>query len=393
MNYHLMIDDKFINDFIADAEKLSPGNNIYIIDVLAENARHVTYDKAIFAPHYTELFDEAVKNVSEGDKIFLHWAADPAIEYVLKLPSTIEIGLFFWGGDVVEVPFSKFKKTVYGSKSLRLFDKYEEGRQKIKWNPLKPVRLYNSFVKRYRTYWQKEEQIWESRKAFFLRLNYFLNWNVIDHEWIQTHYVTSSVYTYFFYNFNPVPAGNSDSPVSPVSKEKPTTVLLGNSDTVTNNHLEILDELAKFKSENIKLIIPLNYGNKWYGDLVERKAIKIFGKNKVTALRTFMSRDEYYKVLDQVDIAVMNHYRTQAAGNTLALFYRGKKVYIHERSSTYQLLNSNGVVVGNSAEIGRISFEEFATPFSEPVKTQNISKIDGLFSIVEKEKVLKKMLA
>lgn len=390
MNYHLMIDDKFINDFITDAEKLSPGNNVYIIDVLAENARHVTYEKAIFAPHHTEIFDDAVKNVGEGDKIFLHWAADPAIDYVLKLPKTIEIGLFFWGGDVVEVPFSKFKKTVYGPKSLRLFDKYEEGRQKIKWNPLKPVRLYNSFIKRYRTYWQREAQIWESRKAFFIRLNYFLNWNPIDHEWIQNHYETSSVYTYFFYNFNPVPSENSSQAITP---GKPVTVLLGNSDTVTNNHLEMLDVLAKFKSDNIKLIIPLSYGNKWYGDLVERKAIKIFGKDKVMALRTFMTRDDYYKVLDQVDIAVMNHYRTQAAGNTLALFYRGKKVYIHEISSTYQLLNNNGVVVGNSAEIANISFEEFATPFSETVKKENISKIDGLFNIAEKESVLKKMLA
>lgn len=389
MNYHLMIDDKFINDFIIDGEKTAPGNNIYIIDQSFEKVKHVKSDKAIFAPYGTELFLETVKNIKEGDKVFIHWASDAAIDFVLKLPQNIKIGLFFWGGDIVEIPYSMFKKTIYGPESLNYFSKYEE-RPKVKWNPLKPKRLIRTLGNRYWNYNANEQKVWEIRKAFFGRLNYFLNWNIIDHQWILEHYTTPALYTYFFYNFNP--SEGSDITSKPIQEDRPISLLLGNSDTVTNNHLEMLDNLERFKEENIKLIIPLNYGNKKYGDLIEQKAIKIFGKDKVIPLRDFMNREAYYQILDEVDIAIMNHYRTQAAGNTLALLYRGKKVFINEKSSTYKFLKTNGVSIDNSARISELSFEEFVRPLSDDIKRKNVENINELFKVSVKEDVLTNLL-
>ena len=40
MNYHIMIDDKFIDGFIEDAEKVSPSNtNVYFVNGKKENSR------------------------------------------------------------------------------------------------------------------------------------------------------------------------------------------------------------------------------------------------------------------------------------------------------------------------------------------------------------------
>nr|WP_068886787.1 TDP-N-acetylfucosamine:lipid II N-acetylfucosaminyltransferase [Pedobacter panaciterrae] len=387
MNYHLMIDDKFINDFIIDGEKTAPGNNIYIIDWPLEKVKHVKSDKAIFAPYGTELFLETVKNISEGDKVFIHWASDAAINFVLKLPENIKIGLFFWGGDIVEIPYSMFKKTIYGPESFNYFSKYEE-RPKVKWNPLKPKRLLRTLGNRYWNYAANEQGIYEIRKAFFARLNYFVHWNIIDFQWVLDHYKTQAEFVYFFYNFNPVPAPNTIP-----KHKKHISIMLGNSDTTPNNHFEILDVLKKFKNEAIKLVIPLNYGNKEYGDVIQKRATDIFGKEKVVAIRDFMNRDAYYEVLDDVDIAVMNHYRIQAVGNVLALLYREKKVYMHERSSTYKLLSSNGVCLGNSANIENLSFQEFIAPLSAQIKKENIENTNKLFRIDEKEEVLKNLLA
>lgn len=389
MNYHLMIDDKFINDFIVDGEKTAPGNNIYIIDCPLEKVKHVKSDKAIFAPYGTQLFLETVKDISKGDKVFIHWASDAAIDFVLKLPENIKIGLFFWGGDIVEIPYSMFKETIYGPQSLDYFEKYEE-RPKVKWNPLKIKRFYKTLANRYWKYKANEQKVWEIRKAFFGRLNYFLNWNIIDHQWILEHYTTPALYTYFFYNFNP--SEGSDITSKPIEGDRPISLLLGNSDTVTNNHLEMLDNLERFKGEDIKLIIPLNYGNKKYGDLIEQKAIKIFGKDKVVPLRNFMNRKAYYQILDEVDVAIMNHYRTQAAGNTLALLYRGKKVFINEKSSTYKFLKTNGVSIDNSARISELSFEEFVRPLSDDIKRKNVENINELFKVSVKEDVLTNLL-
>lgn len=389
MNYHLMIDDKFINDFIIDAEKTSPNNNVYIIDCLLENVKHVKSNKVVFAPYGTKLFLETVKTISERDKVFIHWASDAAIDFVLRLPESIKIGLFFWGGDIVEIPYSMFKQTIYGPESLNYFSKYEE-RPKVKWNPLKPKRLLRTLGNRYWNYTANEQATYEIRKAFFGRLNYFVHWNVIDFQWVLNHYKTPAEFVYFFYNFNPIPA--LDPHLVPKHK-KYISIMLGNSDTTPNNHFEILDVLKKFKNESIKLVIPLNYGNREYGDVIEKRATDIFGKDKVIAIRDFMNREAYYEVLDDVDIAVMNHYRIQAVGNVLALLYRAKKVYMHERSSTYKLLRSNGVSLDNSVNIENLSFQEFITPLSAQIKQENIENVNKLFRIDEKERTLKVLLA
>lgn len=389
MNYHLMIDDKFINDFIIDAEKAAPGNNVYIIAAFKEHVKHVKSDRVIYAPYHTSLFLETVKGIQSPDQVFIHWASDEAIDFVLRLPKDVKIGLFFWGGDIVEIPYSKFKSSIYGPQTLKYFEKYEE-RPKVKWNPLKPKRLFRTLANRYWKYNANEDKILEVRKAFFKRLNYFFNWNIIDFEWITDHYETSAVYKYFFYNFNPIPGADLKS--NELKTKEYITILLGNSDTAPNNHLEMLDVLKKFKNEAIKIVIPLNYGNRKYGDIIEQRAIAIFGADKVLALREFMDRAAYYQILDDVDVAVMNHYRTQAAGNTLALLYRGKKVFIHEVSSTYRLLNSNNVTVGNSADIANLSFKTFVEPLSAATIEDNIIHINRLFRIEEKEAILKQAL-
>ncbi|WP_448636051.1 TDP-N-acetylfucosamine:lipid II N-acetylfucosaminyltransferase [Pedobacter panaciterrae] len=193
-----------------------------------------------------------------------------------------------------------------------------------------------------------------------------------------------------FYNFNPSEGSNITS--KPSQEDRPISLLLGNSDTVTNNHLEMLDDLERFKGENIKLIIPLNYGNKKYGDLIEQKAVRMFGEDKVVCLRHFMNREAYYRILDEVDVAIMNHYRTQAAGNTLALLYRGKKVFINEKSSTYKFLKINDVFIGNSAKISQLSFNEFIHPLSDDIRKKNVENINELFKVSVKEDVLSNLL-
>ena len=49
---------------------------------------------------------------------------------------------------------------------------------------------------------------------------------------------------------------------SPPKDEKQIiNILIGNSATETNNHIEVLDLLSKFKNEDIKIYVPLSYGD------------------------------------------------------------------------------------------------------------------------------------
>lgn len=391
MNYHLMVDDKFINDFIRDAEKVAPGKNIYVIDNWKNKAKFVKSDLAVFAPFYTPAFHAILKKVTDKDKVFVHWASDLAVQAVLSLPLNITVGMFFWGGDVVEVPTFRFKKTVYGPLSLQYFEKNEEP-PKLKFNPMRPKRVLTSFAQRFFNYKGPDRKVARTRDEFFKRLNLFLHWSRIDFDWVLKHYTTPAEYRYFFYDCGQKPDEAEQKVMNAPKDTSVTTILLGNSDTTTNNHLEALQALSAYKDQPIKLVIPLNYGNPKYGDLIESEAIRIFGADKVMALRTFLNRDDYYKLLAQVDVAVMYHFRTQAAGNVLALLYRGKKIFIHSNSTLYQLLATNGIAVFDSKEIGEMDFKEFIAPLDKGTMEQNIEIVDRLFNQEDKLAALAKAL-
>jgi dTDP-N-acetylfucosamine:lipid II N-acetylfucosaminyltransferase len=391
MNYHLMVDDKFIDGFITDAEKVAPGKNVYIIDNWKNNAKFVKSDLVTFVPFYTPAFTAILKKVTDKDKVFVHWVSDLAVNAILSLPPNVITGMFFWGGDVVEIPSSRFKKTIYGPLSLAYFEKNEE-RPKLKLNPLRPKRVLRSFAQRFFKYKGSEREVARTRELFFKRLNLFLHWSHIDFEWVHKHYTTNATHKYFYYDCGQKPDAAEQAVMNAPKDTSVTTILLGNSDTVTNNHLEALQALAVYKDKPIKLVIPLNYGNGKYGDLVESEAIRIFGADKVMALRSFLQRDEYYKLLAQVDVAVMFHYRTQAAGNVLALLYRGKKIFIHGNSTLYELLKTNDIAVFDSKEIGAIDFNQFKAPLDQATIDKNITVVDRLFNEEQKLSALGKVL-
>src|SRR5690606_28840957 len=56
-------------------------------------------------------------------------------------------------------------------------------------------------------------------------------------------------------------------------------ILLGNSSSYTNNHIEAIDQIANLDLQDRRVIIPLNYGDKDYGLFVKSYAYKTLGKN------------------------------------------------------------------------------------------------------------------
>ncbi len=124
---------------------------------------------------------------------------------------------------------------------------------------------------------------------------------------------------------------------------KGKNILLGNSASFTNNHIEAIDLLAKILQQNQKVIVPLSYGNSRYA-----KAVINYGNTKIGAqiqpLQKFMPLDEYNEILAGCGIVVMNHYRQQAIGNVLASVYMGAKVFLNN-TTVYQYLKRIGCYV------------------------------------------------
>jgi len=121
-------------------------------------------------------------------------------------------------------------------------------------------------------------------------------------------------------------------------------ILLGNSATFTNNHIEIIDFLSNIKLNNKKVICPLSYGDPTYANFVIKYAKSKLGKNFIP-LNDFLPYDNYIELISSCSNVIMNNIRQQGAGNIIAMLRKGAKVYLREENPLYQHFNSMGVKI------------------------------------------------
>ena len=144
---------------------------------------------------------------------------------------------------------------------------------------------------------------------------------------------------------------------------KGENILIGNSATPENNHLEIFKKLKSFHSESRKLITILSYGDDAYGNKIIREGIKKF-PNEFTAITEFLPLNQYNEILQTCSVAIMNHYRQQGIGNIYSLLWMGTKVFLNERNTMYHYLKRIGCFVYSVDEINEKNIEEILRPLS-----------------------------
>lgn len=155
-------------------------------------------------------------------------------------------------------------------------------------------------------------------------------------------------------------------------------ILVGNSASSTNNHIEILEKLIRFKKHNIKLIVPLNYGDMKYAEKIIKVGNELFGK-KFYPLTQKLTPQKYSELLSCIDICIMNHNRQQAMGNIIAVLYLGKKVYIRSGYPHYEFLTQEDITIYDTKDIPNQSFKQFIHMDSEK-KVKNCELIKALYN-------------
>lgn len=149
-------------------------------------------------------------------------------------------------------------------------------------------------------------------------------------------------------------------------------IQLGNSADPSNNHLQILNQISKYKDEEIVIICPLSYGDVKHRDKTIESGIKIFA-DKFVPLTKFISIEEYTSLQSKIDIAVFGHERQQAMGNIITLLGMGKKVYMRKDTSQWKLFKDIDVNIYDADDFNLDLIEENK-------KTHNIKKIRTYFS-------------
>lgn len=160
-------------------------------------------------------------------------------------------------------------------------------------------------------------------------------------------------------------------------------IQLGNSSDPTNNHIDLLNLLIKYKNTKIKVFAPLSYGNKEYTKEVIDYGKKLFG-DKFIPLTEFMPFEKYLEFLGEIDIAIFAHKRQQAMGNIITLLGLGKKVYLRKDITTWQFFLEKGIEI---YDVENIELELI----NEQIKKQNQQKTKDYFSKNNLKKQLERL--
>lgn len=154
-------------------------------------------------------------------------------------------------------------------------------------------------------------------------------------------------------------------------------IQIGNSATETNAHIEILEILQKFKEENIRILMPLAYGDKEYAKKVTEYGKEIFGE-KVLIISEYLPLEKYIaECISQIDIGIFAMDRQQALGNICMLGLNGSKLYFKRDSQLDDYFRSElKCEIYYIDDIKNQSFEEFRKMALE-VKKKNAIAILG----------------
>lgn len=128
------------------------------------------------------------------------------------------------------------------------------------------------------------------------------------------------------------------------SKQTGDDILVGNSATPTNNHLEVLKVLARIDLGTKQVLMPLSYGDEKYKNSVIKQGYNLLGSH-FHPIVEMMSLADYNKYISRCSVVIMNHRRQQALGNICAMLYNGARVYLNEHSPIYKFLKRKGACI------------------------------------------------
>ena len=138
----------------------------------------------------------------------------------------------------------------------------------------------------------------------------------------------------------------------PSSVEKGRDVLVGNSATATNNHIELFELMhAQMDLEDRKIIVPLVYGSPAYRDLVLKKGKALFG-DKFFGLTKQLSQSKYIELVNNCDTVAMNHLRQQAVSNILIALLQKSEVFLNKESPLFAWFKDRNVDVRPNQALG-----------------------------------------
>jgi len=266
-------------------------------------------------------------------------------ELIKSLDGSVKVVWIFWGGDGYSLP--KLSANLYGKLTSEIMETIpDSGISKLKaelgvkssFNFSFIVSLFFEALRSVRLKISSEEL----RLNLFGRIDYCGTFLKEDYELLKRQYSFEMRWIDARFISLEQLIGTPDK-----VNISGNNILLGNSCTAENNHLDALELLASIDlPEDSKIICPLNYGKHLgrYRETVLARGSESFG-SKFHPLIEQLPLKEYTELLKTCAYAIMFHGRQQAFNNILAMIYLGVKVFLTPENTIYHYLKRIGCIV------------------------------------------------
>ncbi|MEZ4887177.1 MAG: TDP-N-acetylfucosamine:lipid II N-acetylfucosaminyltransferase [Chitinophagales bacterium] len=345
MNVHLVLDEKFTDDFIKTIDLFGDINNNIFLCRSSKPFKYVKEPMVVEAKLWSKTLKENIESLSAEDTLIIHNMRRDVTKWLIKTKTHCKVAWIFWGIDFYTDSGIVFP--LYDSESERIVLLHPGYKKKL-LNKF-PFRNLLEIAKPFLI--KRDKRL---RQESLRKVDFIYHYNIYDYELLKSYFQTGAKFKKFFYSRfywnlkHNTTVGKSPFSINPNN----THILIGNSGDPTNNHLDLFKKIPN--RDDLEVWVPLSYGNSKYIDLVIENGTSLYKEN-FHGITKYYNYPDYFTFLEQIDVCVMGHLRSQGMGNIIIFLYLGKTVFMYPEITTFRFLEKIGVKVfsieGNSINL------------------------------------------
>lgn len=350
MILHILPDDKFIDFVISNFEEFNPGKNVFIINKRGNILNHIKQKEKVKIISNNKLLSVSfLKDLSKYRLIIVHQLSKTRAQMIIKSKINVPIIWVVWGADLYNI-HPVLRNNLLLDKTKKIENKVLPLKKKIKY-------FLEHWGLIHECYYYQQRAI---NKITHIAPVIFEDYNLIKFLYSAPHLKLIN-FTFSYWEDDLLSK-------SEILKKKGENILLGNSATITNNHLEIIDLLGNLNLFGREIITPLSYGNPKYANLIINYGRTVL-KSNFKPLTVFIEKNEYYNLFSSCGFIIMNHKRQQGVGNITQALFKGIRVFLNKQNPLYSAYLRMGYHISQVDEIAEKKEKAFVPLTPEQIET------------------------